>query len=268
MSERMKGAKRELELTIDTNITNTCSDGGSGGNDTNTAQQNRKRRKLQFGQSPNLQGSQDTRFYEHFRKLDPNNPVEANRMKTRYNQIAKGKNTVGYDIYKQKVPKHKRKKIKEHPSTPDHKADIPNRRWLGLLKAWRISLHQYDPKDFQSDLNSISKKQDLDGQERNSEKACKKQEPDNVKDQQIAEASSKGLQVDFPDNIVDNETSPSQLLSSQSEATTTEENGESRRHGFENQVNELDRWEADRKNVGVDDDDLLLDYEDSDDELL
>ena len=266
----MKGAKRELELSIDTNITTLSSDGDSGGRDANATQQtqhDRKRRKLQFGQSPNLQGSQNTRFYEHFRRLDPSNPVEAKRMKTRYSQIAKGKNTVGYDIYKQKVPKHKRKKIKEHPSTPDHKADIPNRRWLGLLKAWRISLHQYDPKDFQSDLNSASKKQVFSDKEQNSEKECKQHKPDNIKDQQIAEASSKGLQVDFADNCPDDETLLSRQVSSQSETTTIEENEGKSKPGFENQLDELDRWEADRKNAD-DDEELLLDYEDSDDELL
>ena len=58
------------------------------------------------------------------------------------------KNMKGYDEYIKQVPKHKRKpRTLEHPMTPDAEADIPNRRWLGLCKAWRKALHNYDPPD-------------------------------------------------------------------------------------------------------------------------
>jgi hypothetical protein len=70
------------------------------------------------------------------RKLDPSIPQEAQRMKTRFKMISKGKNTVGYDEYLKQVPKSKRRRIPEHPVTPDHTLDIPNRRWQGQVKAW------------------------------------------------------------------------------------------------------------------------------------
>lgn len=52
-------------------------------------------------------------------------------------QVAKGKNTVGYDEYVRQVPRHKRRpRFMKHPSTPDHTLDIPTKRWQGIVKAW------------------------------------------------------------------------------------------------------------------------------------
>lgn len=222
-----------------------------------------KKRKLQFGQSANLQGSQNTRIFEHFRKLDPSNPAESKRIQTRHKQILKGKNTVGYDIYSQKVPKNKRKKIAEHPSTPDYKADIPNRRWLGLLKAWRKSLHQYDPNDIMSDLDSEAKRQ-------NSEqsivaKIALQPKQENAKEKQIKEASSLGLPVDFDADESKTKSSVNDNESCGEDANYDNEIEENNKF-CDNQEDELDRWEAER--VNADGDDLLLDYDDSDDDLL
>jgi len=81
-------------------------------------------------------------------RLDPNDPVQCRRIQQRHRLIEKGKNTVGYDNFCRTVPKGKRKRNSlNHPATPDHKADIPNRRWFGLVSAWRRSLHQFDPPD-------------------------------------------------------------------------------------------------------------------------
>jgi hypothetical protein len=72
-----------------------------------------------------------------FPKLDTSDPVSARRLQQRRRVVAFGKNTVGYDEYRRQVPIHQRKsKSMDHPSTPDHTLDIPNRRWLGLVKAW------------------------------------------------------------------------------------------------------------------------------------
>lgn len=214
-----------------------------------------KKRKLQFGQSSNLDGKQNTRIFEHFRKLDPSNPVEAKRINTRQKQIEKGYNTAGYDEYVRKVPKESRKKILEHPSTPDWKADIPNRRWLGLVKAWRISLHQYDPKDLKSDLDS-----NIEGGDNGENKVkniALKPKPQSIKDHQIVHASSQGLQVDFADNDTK---APSQTKSNELNDETFDDTQVSA-----NELDGLGKWEA--NNVG-NEEELLLDYEDSDDELL
>jgi hypothetical protein len=222
------------------------------------AAQPSKRRKMQFGQSPNLPCHQHTKVFEHFRRLDPAIPVEAKRIETRHKQILKGKNTAGYDLYQQKVPKHERKKIAEHPATPDYKTDIPNRRWLGLLKAWRVSLHQYDPKDFQSNTNLDGKGCDDPEISSDKKKITLQPKPLSVQDKQIEEASNKGLLVDFEASA-----SSTSAMSSSSENHLGGVYKEERSEGNED---ELDKWENNRKDIG--DDELLLDYGDSDDELL
>lgn len=128
------------------------------------------------------------------RKLDPSIPLESQRMKTRYKMIEKGKNTVGYDEYNRLVPGNKRRKIVKHPQTPDHTLDIPNRRWQGLVKAWRIGLHQYDPKDLSSDLAIDSKPADSNKIEPTNAKV--EGTPKTVQDEELFQASTKGLQID------------------------------------------------------------------------
>lgn len=250
------------DISINTAITSSTSDASSGHTQSGPLHSSKqrstptfKKRKLQFGQSPNLGGSQNTRVFEHFPRLDPSNPVEAKRMNTRQKQIQKGYNTAGYDEYIRKVPKEKRKKILEHPSTPDHKADIPNRRWLGLVKAWRISLHQYDPKDLKSDLDSK-----VDG-EKSVKKPDLKPKPQSVKDHQIAHASSQGLEVDFADSVTDNDTKVHSQLQLQTNASELTDDTDP----TTKELDGLGKWEA--SNVG-NEEESLLDYEDSDDELL
>mgnify|MGYP003913699459 CR=1 FL=1 len=70
-------------------------------------------------------------------KLNPSIPAEARRISQRLRQVLFGKNTVGYEEYIKKVPKDKRRQRSlECPMTPDHRADIPAKRWQGLLNAW------------------------------------------------------------------------------------------------------------------------------------
>jgi len=83
-----------------------------------------------------------------FDKLNPNDSVHAKRIESRQKMIQKGKNTAGYDCYLQKVPKHQRRaRSMDTPSTPDPTLDIPAKRWQGMVKAWRVALHKYDPVD-------------------------------------------------------------------------------------------------------------------------
>lgn len=72
-----------------------------------------------------------------FPKLDPSNPVHANRILQRRKAVQKGKNTAGYTRYVENVPKETRRpRSMETPLTPDHTLDIPTKRWQGLLRAW------------------------------------------------------------------------------------------------------------------------------------
>jgi hypothetical protein len=74
-----------------------------------------------------------------FVKLDPSKPEHARRMQQRRGMIMYGKNTVGYDVYLQKVPKEKRRpRSMDTPNTPDHTLDVPNKRWIGQVKAWYV----------------------------------------------------------------------------------------------------------------------------------
>jgi len=94
-----------------------------------------------------------------FGVLDP--VADANKIASRGKQISYGKNTLGYDNYTEKVPKEHRKMA--HPWTPDHKANIPNKRWLGLLKTWRAELHKFDPEGLKPTTKSCPEAEDLIG---------------------------------------------------------------------------------------------------------
>uniref|UniRef100_A0A7S2WR92 Histone RNA hairpin-binding protein RNA-binding domain-containing protein n=2 Tax=Eucampia antarctica TaxID=49252 RepID=A0A7S2WR92_9STRA len=110
----------------------------------------KKRRKLNFHKEPEEE--------EAFDSLDPKKPEEARRMQQRKRTVDKGKNTIGYNEYTKQVPKETRRpKSMHHPRTPDHKVNIPNRRWLGMVSAWRVALHQYDTPDCVSDVTMRTK---------------------------------------------------------------------------------------------------------------
>lgn len=94
--------------------------------------------------SSSTRGAKRTKVQQD--KLDPNNEIHAKRMASRARQVLKGKNTAGYDSYCLQVPVERRQKYNmETPSTPDATLDISNRKWQGILRAWRIALHKYDP---------------------------------------------------------------------------------------------------------------------------
>lgn len=76
-------------------------------------------------------------LFSEFPKLDPSIPEQKRRLEQRRKMISYGKNTVGYDEYIKQVPKEKRRKRNmETPATPDHTLDIPNKRWMGQVRAW------------------------------------------------------------------------------------------------------------------------------------
>ena len=121
-----------------------------------------------------------------------------------------GKNTAGYDEYCKQVPREKRRlRCLEHPQTPPHTLDIPNRRWQGMVKAWRRALHKFDPPDLKD--ADVHKPQDplvaamastfaatavVAGQKE--EAADRPASTDGgVQAKQIADAASSGMLVDF-----------------------------------------------------------------------
>lgn len=63
----------------------------------------------------------------------------------RQKQIDFGKNTVGYDEYRKKVPKFQREP--GHPRTPPMNIKYSRRAFDGLVKVWRKQLHEWDGEE-------------------------------------------------------------------------------------------------------------------------
>uniref|UniRef100_A0A7S2U6X7 Histone RNA hairpin-binding protein RNA-binding domain-containing protein n=1 Tax=Attheya septentrionalis TaxID=420275 RepID=A0A7S2U6X7_9STRA len=122
-----------------------------------------KRRKIDQSTGPAPNASAMLLDGQPIPQLDPGDPVHARRVHQRRKMVQKGKNTVGYDEYIRQVPLHQRRpRCPDHPMTPDFKADIPNRRWLGLVSSWRKGLHKYDPADLMNAGNQTSESQEID----------------------------------------------------------------------------------------------------------
>ncbi|XP_055699741.1 histone RNA hairpin-binding protein [Phlebotomus papatasi] len=75
----------------------------------------------------------------------------------RQKQIDFGKNTIGYDNYINQVPRDARKLT--DPNTPKKNIKYSRRAWDGLIKQWRIQLHDWDPdkKDAENGENADPK---------------------------------------------------------------------------------------------------------------
>ncbi|KAL7566720.1 hypothetical protein ACA910_017776 [Epithemia clementina (nom. ined.)] len=85
--------------------------------------------------------------------LDASIPEVAHRIRQRQKMLAKGKNTAGYARYRESVPLEERKtKSMETPTTPNPYVLMSTKRWQGLVRAWRIALHKYDPPELVQSL--------------------------------------------------------------------------------------------------------------------
>ena len=108
------------------------------------------------------------------------------RLQRRRKDVAWGKNTRGYDRYRELIPKHERKGYIEHPRTPDITEKMSKRRWDGMIKVWRRTLHNWDPPEDEDDkdladlLNSTTKF--VDNKEKQEILVTTKSEKENEKD--------------------------------------------------------------------------------------
>mmetsp|Transcript_1647 Transcript_1647/g.3842 ORF Transcript_1647/g.3842 Transcript_1647/m.3842 type:complete len:263 (-) Transcript_1647:46-834(-) len=205
-----------------------------------------------------------------FLKLDSKNPRHAHKIQQRRKAIQKGKNTVGYDIYCKSIPKEKRQKRSMiTPSTPDHTLDIPNKKWNGMVRSWRVALHRYDPVDLQQSFAAAQ--QAAVAERENSSKSHTDSEMLTVKEKEIANSGLVNLVHVTPTNG----NTSDQVHQTSSAPRTPSGNGEfnypaiatpedelaSNNGGI---ISELNQWEATRQEgeyfSGEDDD--------SDDDLL
>ncbi|GMH74776.1 hypothetical protein TL16_g06553 [Triparma laevis f. inornata] len=90
-----------------------------------------------------------------FGSLDP--LKDDSKITNRTKQISYGKNTLSYDRYLESTPIETRKL--SDPWTPDAKADIPNRRWKGMVGEWKRRLHVWDPQGYESKEKVKEKKE-------------------------------------------------------------------------------------------------------------
>lgn len=65
-------------------------------------------------------------------------------LERRTKQIDYGKNSVAYDNYISKVPKDRRPFYL--PRTPDKNVKYSRRQWDGLIKAWKLQIHNWNAK--------------------------------------------------------------------------------------------------------------------------
>uniref|UniRef100_A0A7S4EFM2 Histone RNA hairpin-binding protein RNA-binding domain-containing protein n=1 Tax=Pseudo-nitzschia australis TaxID=44445 RepID=A0A7S4EFM2_9STRA len=207
-----------------------------------------------------------------FHKLDPKNPREAHKVNQRQKAITKGKNTIGYDIYCRTIPKDKRQKRSMiTPSTPDHTLDIPNKKWNGLMRSWRVALHRYDPVDLQE---SFAAAQEVATAKRQNFPQITPTGANDktltVKEKEIANSGLVDLVQMTPNsNSAGDYNSPSRRLELYSPTTSErndymEQDHATRQGGI---LSELDRWEAARQD---NEDELQFSGgdDDSDDDLL
>lgn len=132
-----------------------------------------------------------------FDPLDLADPVHANRYRRRQVTVRKGKETAGYVRYRQLVPRDERQR--GMPQTPNPRLDIPAKRWEGLVRAWRIRLHEYDPPDLKTQLDVendlVAEQQETKDKEPDEEVGFNTGNPD--LDTQLREAMRQGLLVDL-----------------------------------------------------------------------
>ena len=186
-------------------------------------------------------GAESTIEQSEFDRLDTSNPQHARRVSQRRKMIATGKASLSYSLYRQKVPKEQRQpRSMITPSTPDHTLDIPNKRWQGMVRAWRRALHQYDDKENSDKIETNTTKK----WEAVPDNAVQ-QEVD-AQDHELATAQANGLLVDTSSTI------------------ERDEIGVNR--SSEDTMGVLDEWDVTRRKI-TNGDDLWSD-EDSDDDLL
>lgn len=77
---------------------------------------------------------------------EPQRETDPHRLAQRQKQIDLGKNTLGYQRYREAVPREKRNR-RTDPVTPDVYQVCSKRAFEGQVKKWRRMLHTWDPPE-------------------------------------------------------------------------------------------------------------------------
>ena len=74
----------------------------------------------------------------------PLTPPNQHQLSQRWKQIDIGKNTLAYDEYSMRVPRHLReRRNRKHPVTPNPHTPRSKRAFDGLVRAWRRDLYAH-----------------------------------------------------------------------------------------------------------------------------
>ncbi|GJQ87294.1 hypothetical protein Trydic_g17345 [Trypoxylus dichotomus] len=117
--------------------------------------------KKRHSSTSSMNSSPESKKFKGDQKKKKQKEVERDPvvLRRRQKQIDYGKNTIGYDRYIRLVPKQTRKF--GDPQTPDKYRKYSRRGWDGLIKHWRLKLHNYDPVEDGSEDKVLSIKQEL-----------------------------------------------------------------------------------------------------------
>lgn len=159
--EKLKTYKRRHSGDLETPTKRAFEECGSGTDDDDSDEDQAKPLKWSALNDDKEDSPAKDRYWKHARGRVPSESSEATASSTskgkpeletdpdvlsrRQKQIDFGKNTVGYDNYRKKVPRYHRVK-NEHPKTPPMHLKYSRRAWDGLIKIWRKKLHEYDDK--------------------------------------------------------------------------------------------------------------------------
>jgi len=114
--------------------------------------------------------------------------TDAKRLTARQRQIDFGKNTVGYRIYTEKVPREERRR--NDPWTPDKTVAVSKRCWDGVVRKWRRQLHEYDPASAEGEIViDLKNEENMWNQESETEEGEK--ENDHVQNEKQSKAECK-----------------------------------------------------------------------------
>ena len=107
------------------------------------------------------------RYFEKDEKTPEGEPknkrkkVDEETIRRRQKQIDYGKNNTSYDYYKKKVPKNKRPRY--YPRTPDITLEYSRRQWDGLIKSWKLRVHDWVKKDKAKEDEKLEKDSNNEG---------------------------------------------------------------------------------------------------------